>query len=59
MTVDNVFYLKTADDDNRVLTLKPTGTIVGKLTVKKEQYNDIPLELINPTWKDIIEVINA
>ena len=51
--------MKTADDDNRVLTLKPTGTIVGKLTVKKEQYNDIPLELINPTWKDIIEVING
>lgn len=59
MTVDNVFYLKTADDDNRVLTLKPTGSIVGKLTVKKEKYNDVPLELINPTWKDIIEVINA
>lgn len=59
MTVDNVFYLENSDDDNRVLTLKPTARIKAKLTVKPEKYNDIPAEITNPTWKDIIEVINA
>lgn len=59
MTVDNVFYLKTADDDNRVLTLKPNSNIVGKLTTKKEIYNDVVSEIINPTWKDALEAISG
>ena len=59
MTVDNVFYLEAVDNDNRILTLKPSAKIKAKLTVKPEKYNDIPNEIQNPTWKDIIEVINA
>lgn len=59
MTVDNVFYLEAVDNGNRILTLKPSARIKGKLTVKPDKYNDIPDELQNPTWKDIIEVINA
>lgn len=56
MTVDNVFYLENADNDNRILTLKPNSNIKAKLTVKSEIYNDIPAELQNPTWKQILEV---
>lgn len=59
MTVDNVFYLENIDNDNRVLTLKPNASIKAKLTTKPEKYNDMPLEIQNPTWKQILEVINA
>lgn len=59
MTVDNIFCLMVTDDDNRVLTLKPNSMVTAKLTTKPEKYNNVPSELQNPTWKDIVEVINA
>lgn len=59
MTVDNVFYLENVDNDNRVLTLKPSASIKAKLTTKPEKYNDIVSEIQNPTWSKILEVINA
>ena len=53
--VDNKFYLNITDDDNRVLILKPNNKIKNKLSVKKEDYNSVPSELLNPEWKDIEE----
>lgn len=58
MTVDNIFYLAVTDDNNRILTLKPNLMITAKLTVKKEKYNEIVSEIQNPTWKDIIDIID-
>lgn len=53
--VDNKFYLNVTDDDNRVLCLKPNNKIKGKLSVQKDIYNKVPNEILNPTWKDIVE----
>lgn len=58
MNVDNVFYLKKTDQINRVLLLKaPDDMLITKLTTKKEVYNDVPSEIINPTWQDVINEV--
>lgn len=60
MNVDNVFYMKKTDDKNRVLILKaPDDMLITKLTTKKEVYNDVASEIINPTWKTVIDTING
>lgn len=59
MSVDNVFYLKVANLNERVLLLKNNDGIKTKLTVKPEKFNDIQPDIENPTWKDIVEVIGA
>ena len=58
--VDGCFYLKATENDNRVLTLKPTlGTFIKPPTIAKEKFNSIPEQLENPTWADIMAILGG
>ena len=56
-TVDNVFYLKATENNERVLLIKPTLGYLIKLTTKPELFENIQVEIQNPTWEKIIEVV--
>jgi len=58
MTIDNVFYLKKVDEQNRTLILKaPEDMFATKLTTKPELYNNVASEINNPKWADVVKAI--
>lgn len=57
---DNIFYYEELENETRVLKLKSDNKVKCKLTTKtQEQHKNAEKEFVNPTWKDILEVING